>query len=64
MNYAMQDFGHTAQQLEDKYSKYDYHWKYSRSQWSKSGTTLTYWRWVEDKIEIECKEFYLGKKGV
>lgn len=64
MNYAIQDFGLCALQLEDKYSKYDYHWMYTRSKWAKSGEAMDYWKWVESKIDIEQEEFYLGKKGV
>lgn len=53
---SIPDFGLCAQELEDKYSKLDYHFNYRREDHKKSGSKLAYWPWVQDQIEIERDE--------
>lgn len=54
MLHAIEDYGLTAQQLEDKYQKLDYHFNYRRLDHINSGVTTPYWDWV--KVQLEAEE--------
>lgn len=61
MLYAIDDYGLTAQQLEDKYQKLDYHFNYRRLDYINSGVTIPYWDWV--KIQLEAEEDQLQRSN-
>lgn len=54
--HSIDDYGLSALELKDKYQKYDYHPHYWRQDWCKSGSTLSYWQWVEQKLAEEQDE--------
>lgn len=54
MNFhSIEDFGLNAAELADRYQRYDYHFWYTRPDWERSGTEMSYWDWVEDQLKLE-----------
>ena len=51
--HSIADYGLSAQELEDKYMKLDYHFEYRRHDHKKSGSPKPYWEWVKYQLEAE-----------
>lgn len=56
MDWYIQDYGLSPQELEDKYSKYDYHPGYPTQAWRRAQTKLPYWQWVFNCLADEQDE--------
>ena len=54
--HSIADYGLSAQELEDKYTKMDYHPYYRRDDYKRHGSTKPYWTWVEHNLEAEEDE--------
>lgn len=54
--HSIADYGLSAQELEDKYQKLDYHFEYRRRDHLQTGTKTPYWDWVRVQLENEEAE--------
>lgn len=56
MEHAIQDYGLTPVELEEKYEKLGHHPIYTPTKYRKEKATLAYWEWVQRWLQIEEDE--------